>query len=88
MQLRLRLSGWRICAHCKTISGSRMRRWRPNRWPTRRPFIASIAGAGAVDVALPLLHAARLPAGYGPFCFGGGRLGQRLHVVKLVVDLF
>jgi hypothetical protein len=28
-----------ICAHCETISGSRMRRWRPRRptrWPTRR----------------------------------------------------
>ncbi len=31
MQLQLRLSGWRICAHCETISGPRRRRWRPRR---------------------------------------------------------
>jgi hypothetical protein len=42
------------------------------------------AGAGSVDVAL--LYAARLPAGCGPGdCLGGGRLGQRLHVVVGVV---
>ncbi len=36
-----RLSSWRICAHCETISEPRRRRWRQrrpstNRWPSRR----------------------------------------------------
>jgi hypothetical protein len=58
-------------------------------WPTRRD---GHAGAGSMDVALPLLYAAQLPAGTllgqwqvgakaecGGRCLGGGSLGQRQH---------
>jgi hypothetical protein len=85
-RLRLRLSGWRICALCETVSGPRRRRWRPRRPSTKVPLCVVVPGLASEEAAAEFRWMlGRLLVGAeaecGRCCFGGGRLEQRLHVV-------